>query len=140
MSDPGDASPESSGARPADQSWFRLAEIRGCAVVTAGGEIDVHTSPGLVDALRAAGQTSRRIVLDLAEVTFLDSTGLTAMVGTLNRTRSRGGAMSLVGPTGVVGRVLQITELDQVFAIHDTVDDAVEAMDATSASGSSPQP
>lgn len=108
--------------------WYRVDEMQGCAVVTAGGEIDVHTSPGLSDALRAGDASSDQIVLDLTAVTFLDSTGLSAMVTALNRTRERGGSMSLVGPSGVVRRVLAITELDRVFAIYDAVGDAVAAV------------
>jgi anti-sigma B factor antagonist len=109
-------------------SWYRVAQMRGCAVVTAGGEIDVHTSPGLTDALRAGDASSDRVILDLSAVTFLDSTGLSAMVTALNRARERGGSMSLVGPAGVVRRVLAITELDRVFVIYDAVGDAVEAV------------
>lgn len=108
--------------------WFRVDAMQGCAVVTAGGEIDVHTSPGLGDALRAGDASSQWLVLDLTAVTFLDSTGLSAMVTALNRARARGGSMSLVGPAGLVRRVLAITELDQVFAIYDAVAEAVDAV------------
>jgi anti-sigma B factor antagonist len=124
--------PSEDGERPSraevsGPSWYHVDEQRGCAVVTAGGEIDVHTSPGLNDALRTGDASSHRIVLDLTAVTFLDSTGLTAMVAALNRARERGGSMTLVGPSGMVRRVLAITELDRVFAIYDTLDDAVQA-------------
>jgi anti-sigma B factor antagonist len=122
--------PSGDGAGPSraefpGSCWYRVEEMQGCAVVIAGGEIDVHTSPGLSDALRAADALSDRLVLDLTAVTFLDSTGLSAMVAALNRGKERGGSMSLVGPSGVVRRVLAITELDQVFTIYDVVDDAV---------------
>jgi anti-sigma B factor antagonist len=108
--------------------WFRVDEHQDYAVVTASGEIDVHTSPGLTDALRAGDAASKRLILDLSAVTFLDSTGLSAMVAALNRTHQQDGSMSLVGPAGVVRRVLAITELDRVFAIYDVLDDAVGAV------------
>ena len=55
---------------------FPVREMAGCSVVVAAGEIDIWTCPALRKALDAAADSARRLVIDLTEVTFLDSSGL----------------------------------------------------------------
>lgn len=94
----------------------------------ATGEIDFHTSPGLRQALTTAAESSDRIVLDLSRVTFLDSTGIGVMVHALNQGRARHGrSLCLVGPTGVVRRVLDLTQVSDVFPTYATVSEAAAA-------------
>ncbi len=97
----------------------------GCAVVVATGEIDLYTAPALRDSLVKAGESSSRIVIDLTDVTFVDSTGLGVMLGALGRARDTDRSVSLVGPTDMVKRVLQITHLDQVFPTYALLDEAL---------------
>jgi anti-sigma B factor antagonist len=98
----------------------------GVTVVAVSGEIDLATASEfrsvLVDAV-AGGQGD--LVVDLSEVTFMDSTGLGAMVSARRRLTLRGASMRLVSPAGGVRRILDVTKLDQVIPIHDTVDAAV---------------
>ncbi len=104
-----------------------VRKLQGTAVVAVAGEIDVYTSPllqeRLVEVLRE-GISS--IVLDLSEVTFLDSTGLGVLITGLKRCRSAGGDLSLVTAQPNVLKVLEITGLNDVFQIHDSVDDAID--------------
>lgn len=97
----------------------------GTAVVSVAGEIDVYTSPllqeHLVEVLRDG---SSSIVLDLSEVTFLDSTGLGVLITGLKRCRSADGDLVLVTAQPNVLKVLEITGLNDVFKVHDSVDDA----------------
>jgi len=104
---------------------FCLHYTSGCAVVVATGEIDLYTAPALRDALIRAGESSSRIVIDLSDVTFLDSTGLGVMLGAFGRARTAERSVALVGPTDVVKRVLHITRLDQVFPTYARLDEAL---------------
>jgi anti-sigma B factor antagonist len=106
---------------------FCLHCSSGCAVVVATGEIDLYTAPALRDSLIRAGESSSSIVIDLTEVTFLDSTGLGVMLGALGRARTTDRSVALVGPTDMVKRVLQITGLDQVFSTYARLDEALAA-------------
>lgn len=95
-------------------------------VLAVAGEVDVHTGPVL--RARIAGLLDlgrRRLVVDLAAVDFLDSTGLAALVAGLNRAREVGGSLTLVCPQERLLRLLRITGLDDVFVIHATVADAL---------------
>jgi len=89
-------------------------------VVKVAGEVDIQTSPVLEERLGAIlddGQTS--VVVDLGDVTFLDSTGLSVLISTLRRCRAAGGELQIVGPRPNVRKVLEITGLTDVFGVAD---------------------
>lgn len=95
-------------------------------VVHVGGEIDVASADRLrekVAHLLAAGRTD--LLVDLTGVTFMDSTGLGLLVGTLKRVRLAGGRLDLVVDSERLLKVFRITGLTQVFTIHDSLDDAL---------------
>jgi anti-sigma B factor antagonist len=126
--------PADGGVAPRDApepAWFRVDEADGCAVVTAGGEIDLYTSPGLRNALAAAATLSPRIVIDLTEVAFLDSSGLGVLVRARSHARARHGSVVLVRPPSMVSKVLHATGLDELFTIHARVEDAVGGSSGT---------
>jgi anti-sigma B factor antagonist len=90
----------------------------GRPVLNVSGEIDIQTSPVLEEQLRGAidrGNTS--LVVDLGEVSFLDSTGLSVLVGALQRCRAAGGDLRLLAPQPNVRRVLDITGLADTFHV-----------------------
>jgi len=93
----------------------------GSAVVLAvSGEIDVHTTPQLREALLGEiSNDSPTVVLDLAGVTFIDSTGLSVLITALKRARSLGGDVRLRAPSHQVFKVLELTRLHQVFEVED---------------------
>jgi anti-sigma B factor antagonist len=68
---------------------------------------------------------STRIVVDLDGVDFLDSTGLGVLVGALKRVRSNDGELSLVCTQPRIRKVFEVTGLTKVFALYDSVDEAV---------------
>jgi anti-sigma B factor antagonist len=86
------------------------------ALVRVAGEVDIETSPVLEVHLQAVadeGQTS--VTVDLTEVSFLDSTGLSVLIGALKRCQGAGGELRLVAPQPNVMRVLEITGLTGAF-------------------------
>ena len=90
----------------------------GAATVTVRGEVDVYTAPRLRERLYAVvGDGAHRVVLDLAEMTFIDSTGLGVIVGTLKRLRERDGDLVLRAPSRSTKKVLEITGLTRIIEI-----------------------
>jgi anti-sigma B factor antagonist len=67
---------------------------------------------------------SRQIVVNLAEVNYLDSSGLGTLVGLHTSARSVGSEIKLAGLTGRVKDVLQITKLGSIFEFYDTAEEA----------------
>jgi anti-sigma B factor antagonist len=94
-------------------------------VLAVKGEVDLDTAPQLKGRLKEAlDKGSANIVVQLAEVAFLDSSGLGVLIGALKRCKEAGGILALVSPRRPVRKVLSITGLDKVFPIHDSVDEA----------------
>ncbi len=95
-------------------------------VVAVRGEIDLATGPHLRRTLDQRLDSGRhRVVIDLEEVDFIDSTGLGILLETHRRTGEKGGSMTLVCRPGLCPRLFEISGLDRVFSFADTVDEAV---------------
>jgi anti-sigma B factor antagonist len=89
------------------------------AVVRLGGELDVYTAPRLRERLAEliAADRHRDIVIDLADLAFIDSTGIGVLVGALKRARQHGDEIELRSPRPGTRKALEITGLNMVFAI-----------------------
>jgi anti-sigma B factor antagonist len=99
-------------------------------VVSVRGELDLATVPVLRDRLDTVGEVSDApspLVVDLSAVTFIGSAGLALLVDLHNKCAERGTPLALVATGSVVPRAIQVTALDQVFAVHTTVEDAIGA-------------
>lgn len=101
-------------------------------VVTLRGEIDAFTAPSLRDDLRhlveETGATN--VVVDLGGVTFLDSSGLGALVSVFRRLRERDGRLRIVQPHNAAGRIFELTGLDAVLDLYPDREAAVSAASA----------
>src|SRR3954465_12430218 len=100
-------------------------------VVAVRGEIDLFTAPELKQKLTDAIESGKsRIVVDLTETSFLDSTALGVLIGAVKRLRTRDGALVIVNVDQNIAKTFEITGLDQIFTILGTRDEAVAALDA----------
>jgi anti-sigma B factor antagonist len=107
-------------------------------VVAVRGEIDLFTAPELKSALSEAIESGHtRIVVDLTDTTFLDSTALGVLIGAVKRLRSRDGRLTIVNVDDNIAKTFEITGLDQIFPISATRDEAVKALDTDEAAASS---
>ena len=100
----------------------------GIAVVEVAGEVDVYTAPTLRQHLRdATSNGARRIVVDMTEVKFLDSTGLGVLVGAMGRIREVDGTLRLVVASDHILKVLRITGLDGLIPVDADLETALAA-------------
>ena len=98
-------------------------------VIAVSGEIHVSTAPQFSRRLNdAIGQGKTAVVLDLSDVTFIDSTGLSVLLNGLRRVTRRGGRMAIVCTNPTVLRLFEITRLDTTFDIVGSREDAVKAV------------
>lgn len=97
----------------------RLAD--GAVVVDVRGEIDVATAKQLRTTLVDAVSNLRpvRLVVDMMHVTFVDSTGIGAIVAGQNAALSVGSAFAVVNPTPFVRRQLRMMGLSDAFGVED---------------------
>jgi anti-sigma B factor antagonist len=91
------------------------------------GEIDIYTATEFKEALlRTIDGGARRVLVDLTDVSLIDSTGLSVLVSGQRRLQPLGGSLT-VACDDRIRRVLRITGLHDVFAIYASRDEALRA-------------
>jgi anti-sigma B factor antagonist len=136
-----DTSPGHTGSEhpitPASDPPVKIATAHqsdGVTVVTVAGEIDLATSPQvrarLLDLLTEQ-QPPQVLVVALDGVSFLDSTGLNALIAVHRHANELGVQLRLASPARGPGRVLSITGLDNAFRIYPTLDEAIAGETST---------
>ena len=98
------------------------------AVVVASGELDAYVEDDLVGIFKETGR-EERIVVDLAGVSFLDSTALGILVRAVREVGGRGGEIRIVLPGGTARRIFEITTLDRVLPVADSRTEALADLD-----------
>jgi anti-sigma B factor antagonist len=102
-------------------------------IVTVEGEIDVFSSPTLKSAMKELVEDhgTRKMIVDLEKVDFIDSSGLGVLVSTLRRLKDLQEnvgpiPLQLVTTRDALKKVFRITGLDRVYQIHASIDEAIE--------------
>ena len=102
-------------------------------VIAVTGEIDLFTAPEFKQRMSALIDAGRsRLVVDLSETTFIDSSSLGVLIGAHRRLKLRGGALLVVCDSEAIAKTFKITGLDGVFTLSPSVDAALSD-DATPA-------
>ncbi|HSJ58283.1 MAG TPA: STAS domain-containing protein [Anaerolineae bacterium] len=100
---------------------FKIQETEAAGtgrVVAVTGQLDAVTAPELKARLKnAVAGGHRRIIVDLSQVSFIDSSGLAALVSGLKTAREAGGSLSLVGVNERTRMAFRLSMLDRVFEI-----------------------
>ena len=95
-------------------------------VIELGGEVDLYTAPEFKERMvQVIENGKKRVVVDLSEATFIDSTTLGVLVGGVKRLRPTGGSLALVCTDQNIQKIFEITGLDRVFPIHDSREQAL---------------
>jgi anti-sigma B factor antagonist len=100
---------------------------RDAVVCRPVGELDSFSVSQLRQALAEAA-SSRKLVIDLSGVTFVDSAGLGALIGGIRRTRELGGQVAVACGRPVLIRLLQTTGFDRIVTVARTVGQASAAL------------
>jgi len=96
------------------------------AVVVLTGEVDATNSEELYGVLESVVlQHPRLLVVDLTELSFMDSTGLRMLLRSSRELDQQGGVLALAAPHASVARVLQLTRADQLIPVYASIADAV---------------
>ncbi len=110
---------------------FRVGVERGSdgsSIVTVAGDVDLYSAPELRDRLGAIiDDDGRRMIIDLSEVTFLDSMALGVLLGAKNQLATVDGTLDLVVTAPELQRIFEITMLDQVFDLYPSRSEAIRS-------------
>jgi anti-sigma B factor antagonist len=125
LSDAGVPGPGVSGGR--ESAVAGVERRNGGVVVSLAGELDLYNAEEVRRALLdTLAESPEVLVVDLAEVTFIDSTALGVLIEARSRMSDRSG-FRLASPGLEVRRALEVSGLDRHFAVRDTVADALGA-------------
>ncbi|MDP3064584.1 MAG: STAS domain-containing protein [Chloroflexota bacterium] len=98
----------------------------GAAVVRLSGRLDLVSAGEVKQNIsQAVGKGQKRLVVDLGDVQFIDSSGLGALIGGLKTTRQAGGDLRIARPGQQAVIILQLTTLDKVLWPYTSVEEAL---------------
>ncbi len=98
-------------------------------ILELSGEIDVSESPKLRDMLlNLLEENSGRLLVNMADIVYIDSAGLSVLIAANRRAKTMGGSFGLSNPQKSVEQVFKLTRMDKVFQIYPTVKEAVTAL------------
>jgi anti-sigma B factor antagonist len=110
-----------------EDAWLSSQSRGDCMVITIRGDLDIVTSPQLDECLSVAERTHTRIILDLADVDFLDTSALAVIVGHWKKAEAAGGTLALAGARYRYTKTLWITGLADKLTMYETVDEGLLA-------------
>lgn len=97
-------------------------------VLTLEGALDLHVSPEVRASLREMiDRKPQRLVVDLSNVPYVDSSGLAVLIGAMQSLEHQGGIFMLAGAQEAVRMILESARLDQYFLLFPHVDAALAA-------------
>ena len=109
---------------------IRTRRESGYVIVTVAGEIDIATVARLRERLSALAAGGLPLVADLDRVSFIDSAGLSALVGAANRAAAYGSSLHVVCAQPKIRQLFRLTGLDHRIPLARTLDEAREALAA----------
>lgn len=108
-----------------DEFEFTVETAReGALVIRVTGDLDLASSPRFEEAL-ATAPTATHVVIDLTGCTFLDSSGVRAVIQTVHEVSEGGQRVDVVAASAAILRVLEITGVNRMVSIHLSLEDAL---------------
>ena len=103
----------------------QVSEIDGKVVVKLSGDVDLEHCPAVRGLLLDGVSHGKDLLVDLSEVSYLDSSGIASLVEALQIAVKNGTALKLFSASDQAMRVFELARLDKVFAIHPDLDAAL---------------
>jgi anti-sigma B factor antagonist len=104
------------------------AHPSGAIVLAVEGELDFHTAGRLRQVVQDTPFAADGVIIDLTELTYCDSSGITVLVTAYQRAKATGTPLALAGLNSDLDRVFGIIGLHDILAIYSTVDEAVASL------------
>ncbi len=96
-------------------------------ILDVGGEIDIYTSPKLKSMLEDLLKGNSRLLINLRQTKYLDSTALSVLSTALKQARGNGGNLGLIYDQPQIAKIFTITGLHEIFPVFHTEAEAVGA-------------
>jgi anti-sigma B factor antagonist len=113
-----------------DELAIAVHRERGCVIAAVTGEIDISTVGGLRERLFELAEGKSPLIVDLDQVTFIDSAGLGVLVGTSRRVAENGGTLRAICTQPQTRKLLWLTGVDRRIPLVHSLDEALAAASA----------
>lgn len=119
-----------------DEFEITVEDRPGVGIVAVAGEVDLATAPAIESTLAAV--VAPAVVVDLRGVTFMDSSGLRAVIDGYRSAVARHASFAVVASSdGAVARLFELAMVDTIMTVVDTVEAALEGAQAGPVGGPS---
>ncbi len=109
-------------------TWTKDIDDLSVSIAYLCGELDASSIPTLLANLHALVKSNRDIVVDAHLLSYIDSTGLSALLSIQQALKRSGREMCIVGAHGLLTKILQLTRADREFKCYDTIEEALESV------------
>jgi len=99
-------------------------------IIRLRGRLDARTSPLLMERCAGARDAGHNLVLGMAEVSFLSSSGIGSLLALTEEFREHGGCLSLAAISPTVREAIELLNLEEFLTLYDSENDAVRAQAA----------
>jgi anti-sigma B factor antagonist len=97
-------------------------------ILDISGEIDLYNAPEIKDIINKLIEQKRyNVVINLKDVTYIDSSGIGALISSLSNLKKYQGGLKIINVFASVRKVFELTKLTSFFDIYDNEDDSVNA-------------
>lgn len=109
---------------PVTAACHRLPSV---IVIKVFAELDLVTADALREHCEDACAPGDEVILDLTETTFMDCSGIRALLRVREHVSSRGGTVRLCGPQSGPAKIIAITRIDECLPVHETLEEALRS-------------
>ncbi len=114
-----------------DVLTFTVRRERGYVIVAVTGEVDISTVAELRECLYELAEGSQPLIVDLNRISFIDSTGLGALVGAARRATAHGGSLHAVCAQEQTRKLLWLTGVDRRIPLEGSLHEALASLAAS---------
>ncbi len=105
---------------------IQTVEKSGAVIIEITGEIDLYNVPDLKESIQKLISDQKfKVIINLAKVTYIDSSGIGALIFGLSSLKKHNGGMRIVHVSGSVRKVFELTKLTTFFEIYDSEEEAL---------------
>ena len=102
---------------------FRIENTGPFTIILLSGDVDLQYSPDAREQILKYLTAGHHVLVDLSEVNYIDSSGIASLVEGYQVAKSKNLQFGLLGVSQTAMQVLQLARLDQVFPIHQSIED-----------------
>ena len=107
---------------------INVRDIEKSSVIDIEGEIDLYNAPELKETIKKLiDEKKLKIIINLGKVTYIDSSGIGALISGVSAIKKENGNMKLINVYASVKKVFELTKLTSFFDIYDSEEEALQA-------------